>query len=240
LECPEWAAQIVARAGDSLDAANYFGVASVPRQFDVPAPPRFGSSVRLDLRRGSGEDGAYAAVFRSTSARKAAWEFSVYSAGVSEVTVSTPDLSAIPPDYGVVLTDEHTGRSTELRTVPTYRYAVSPEPSERVFRLTVRPRSSALVVSSLTAASTASGGAEVRFILTAEASCDLEVMNIAGRTVRRLANSRLYESGQQVISWSGRNDNGVPVPSGVYLVRVRARSAKGETAQSLSTVSIHR
>ena len=144
-----------------------------------------------------------------------------------EVILATPDLSAIPPERGLLLTDLDTGRCVELRTVHS-------------LRLQLRERASRLVVSSLSALPTRGGGAEIRFVLTADATCDVSVMNIAGRPVREIVRSRVHAAGQQVILWDGRNGNGLPVPSGRYLVRVRANSTTGESTQALSSALITR
>jgi hypothetical protein len=50
----------------------------------------------------------------------------------------------------------------------------------------------------------------------------LEIFDLAGRRVHTLVNGRSYEAGRHEVVWDGRNRNGVAVPSGVYLYRLRA------------------
>ncbi|MBM3500128.1 MAG: hypothetical protein FJX74_15840, partial [Armatimonadetes bacterium] len=233
---PDWQVQLIARSGAGADAANYIGVAAQPERLAVASPPAFASGVRLEL---SGRGGPQAAVFRKPTAGRLQWRFTVTTDAAGDVTVATPDLSSVPPEYSVVLTDLGTGRQTQLRTVASYRYTAD-GPGERRFDLTVKPNTAALMVSSLTATPTRLGGAEVRFRLTADASCDVEVLNVAGRPVRRLATAKDYVAGQQVIVWNGRNENGLAAPNGTYLVRVRARSAAGSVVNALSRATILR
>jgi len=236
---PVWQARLEAHAGTHVDAANYIGVSPAGSALDVEAPPPLGSGVRLDLWKERGGV-PYAATFRKPSTGAMTWDFTVTSEAAGEVTIDAPDLSAIPREYGVVLTDREAQRQVQLRTVSSYRYVAAQGGVVRHFRLTVAPRAASLAVSSLSVLPTRQGGAEVRFALTANAACDVEVLNLAGRPVRQLARSRDCLAGQQVILWNGRNDSGVPAPNGVYLVRVRARSASGETSQALSQARIVR
>jgi len=84
------------------------------------------------------------------------------------------------------------------------------------------------------------GRAEIVFSLSAPAYCDVEVLNIAGRTVRRIQQQCLMTSGQQVVVWDGRGDAGTPVPRGVYLVRLRARAEDGSIVQGIRPMSLLR
>ncbi len=235
-----WQAQLIACAAGGADAANYFGVGTEPDRLNVQAPPSFGRAIELSLLGASGDGTPYAAVFRRSSAREPEWEFTVRTSVGGDVTISAPDLSAVPADRRLLLTDLDVGRSVELRTVHSYRYTAPLGDSTRRFRLQVRKRTNHLVVTSLSSLPTRNGGAEIRFVLTADAACDVSVMNIAGRPVRRIVRSRLHPAGQQVILWDGQNDGGVPVPAGRYLIRVRANSADGETSQALSSAFIRR
>ena len=236
----DWHVQLTARAGDSVDTSNYLGVAAKPDGANVQAPPRIADGVRLDFRPNGWSGEAYAASFAKPSAGQQEWRFTVTSSAAGRVVLSTPDLSALPSDQRLLLKDLAANRTVDLRTTSSYTYAAAEAGVQRQFSIEVQPRGAGLMVSSLSATPARDGGAEVRFVLTSSASCDVEVMNLAGRPVRRVGTGRVYEAGQQVISWNGRNDNGLTVPSGRYLVRVRARSTDGQTAQGLSALSVTR
>jgi hypothetical protein len=49
---------------------------------------------------------------------------------------------------------------------------------------------------------------------------ELDVFDLAGRRVRSWR--RMLPAGASSIVWNGRDDRGVPVAGGMYLVRVRA------------------
>jgi hypothetical protein len=61
----------------------------------------------------------------------------------------------------------------------------------------------------------------LHFSLPATASVDLRIYDLAGRHVRQLATGR-HAAGEHRIRWNGRDDAGGEVPTGVYLVRLRA------------------
>ena len=94
-------------------------------------------------------------------------------------------------------------------------------------------------VSALSAVPTAAG-AEVTFTLSAPASVQAEVLNIAGRPVRLITPGTPFESGLQSLVWTGQSDAGLPVPNGRYLIRVTARGADGTSSQALGTVLVQR
>jgi len=51
----------------------------------------------------------------------------------------------------------------------------------------------------------------------------LEIYNILGQKVRSLINGA-YNPGRHTVTWNGRNDSGMIVPSGVYIYRLHAGS----------------
>jgi hypothetical protein len=63
---------------------------------------------------------------------------------------------------------------------------------------------------------------EIRFRLAEAGEVNLEIVDLAGRRLRRLLGESHLEAGEQGIVWDGRDDRGVSMTSGVYLVRLRA------------------
>jgi flagellar hook assembly protein FlgD len=61
---------------------------------------------------------------------------------------------------------------------------------------------------------------------------DLAVYDVTGRTVRRFS-SGWFASGNRFVRWDGRNDTGVGVPPGTYLVIVREGARTAHTRVTL-------
>jgi hypothetical protein len=81
-------------------------------------------------------------------------------------------------------------------------------------------------------------GAEVIVTLSAEATVSAEIVNLAGRPVRRLCADRACEQGSTTLLWDRRSDAGTRVPTGQYLVRITARTAGGSQAQALAPLAL--
>jgi hypothetical protein len=61
----------------------------------------------------------------------------------------------------------------------------------------------------------------LRWRMAAAGPADLSIFDLAGRRVRRLA-SGAHASGDHTASWNAHDEQGLRVPAGMYLVRLRA------------------
>ena len=66
----------------------------------------------------------------------------------------------------------------------------------------------------------ANGGLEIRCQLAAPARVTVTLYDAAGRRARRLATDLALPAGTTPLKWDGRDDHGVPVPSGTYVFHV--------------------
>ncbi len=64
-------------------------------------------------------------------------------------------------------------------------------------------------------------GTKILFALPRASRITLQVFDVSGRQVRKLADGQ-FTSGRHQVVWDGRDDNGVPVASGVYFYRLKA------------------
>jgi hypothetical protein len=62
---------------------------------------------------------------------------------------------------------------------------------------------------------------KLNFVLPSESPVRLEIFDLAGRTVRTVANGT-FGAGPHAIEWDGRTTAGAPVPSGIYFARLKA------------------
>ncbi len=65
-----------------------------------------------------------------------------------------------------------------------------------------------------------------------------EVLNIAGRPVKRIVTGRLYDGDPQAPAWNDCSEFGTRVPSGTYLVRVTVHGADGQRCERLTTLQM--
>ena len=85
-----------------------------------------------------------------------------------------------------------------------------------------------------------SARARVTFVLSSDASVTAEVLNIAGRPVAVLVSDRSLPAGTSTLTWNGRSAGSQAVPSGVYLIRVKAADDSGAVSYALASVRIGR
>jgi flagellar hook assembly protein FlgD len=169
------------------------------------------------------------------------WRFDVsWGRAQGEVEVSWPDLSRVPHDYGLTLQDLDSGSRVSMRHRASYTLDASSPAGIRHLQVTAtQGRSAGVRIAAMVAEPTAAG-AQIVFTLSAAATCDAEVLNIAGRTIRRLTTGDVLPAGRGVVLWDGRADTGTKVPPGAYLVRLTARSEDGTRTSALRNLRIRR
>jgi hypothetical protein len=97
----------------------------------------------------------------------------------------------------------------------------------------------ALAVTSL-AAVPVGGGVQLRFALSVAADVTAQVLNGAGRPVRRVCTGRPCEAGATALPWDGRDDAGLRVPGGTYLLTLTAIARDGQCTRAVGAVRLDR
>ncbi|HPF36109.1 MAG TPA: FlgD immunoglobulin-like domain containing protein, partial [Candidatus Krumholzibacteria bacterium] len=77
----------------------------------------------------------------------------------------------------------------------------------------------------------------LRFRLERPAAVELQVFDARGRQVRRFP-PQTYAPGEHAAVWDGRDDAGRALGSGVFLVRMTARTDAGETTSTGSVTLV--
>jgi len=96
-----------------------------------------------------------------------------------------------------------------------------------------------LIVSALTTQQLRGEIVNITYSLSTGADVVVEVRNICGRLVGRIACGPT-SSGVRTTSWNARNLSGAQVPSGMYLCTVLARSNDGSESRAVTTVQLQR
>ena len=155
--------------------------------------------------------------------------------------MSWPDLSQTPAKCRLRLRDVETGRTINMRTSSGYVCQLGAEQTNRYIEVVASERGgSAITISGVRAEATRSGASHIVFALSDEAAVDVEILNIAGRRVRKLTGEQLLPAGTATLLWDHRADSGTRVPPGRYLVSVLARTQDGTRAKALCTLRVQR
>ncbi len=235
----DWRIGLTASVSGAADTDNFIGVLE-GRGVAVPNPPvAAGRFVDLAV---TGENGQMNALdIRGQAESRMVWNVVVSTnAADSRVTVSWPDLSGVPQEYSLVLTDEETGQSCYMRTTGGYSFTTGADGASRHLVIeAVRNDGGALAVSGVTT-SQAGEGVTITYTLSAPASVDVEVLNIAGRTVRNLRRDAVTAAGADTVVWNLTSEHGSRVPQGMYLCRVTARTEDGQSVSVMRPVQVNR
>jgi len=238
-----WRVGLQVSSGGQTRGARYFGMAPGAADSvdicDVPAPPPAlspGPVLEAYFALDDGEAAERYLVDTRSDDGASSWDFVVVAeAPGAPVTITWPDLGAnLPADLVATLEDVAAGRNVYMRTSGSYTFS-SHTGGARRFRIVVRPRAeTTLGLTAATQALAGDRGLEIVYSLSSEALVDVEVRNIAGRVVRRVASDRQSTQGQNALMWNGLSDSGTAVPFGTYIVQVTARSP--ETGERMSVI----
>lgn len=240
----QWSLPIVAEAGGMSGTARIGSATDATAGLDLhdlQSPPAFGPGVQVTLDPAGTGEGGYLSDVRPAASGGETYALQVRSTlPHSPVRLRWPDMSQVPDDMTVTLVDDAAGKQVYMRTSAGYDLSATGNGVSRDLRIKVRPRSEQpLMVTGMTAMQGPSESAEIVFTLSNAAQVDVEVLNIAGRSIRTVAIGP-RDSGQNTLSWNLRDNSGTMVPSGMYLVRMTARDDSGRQAQALRPLQITR
>jgi len=145
-----WQIQLTAVAGSRGDLCNYCGVADeqTARALSIPNPPAVSGSVDLYFPT---QSGLMATDIRTPHQERLTWEFEVRTdLADTEVIIGYPDLSLVPNDYHLMLTDLDADKSIYMRTTHSYSYDSGPHGGVRHFQLSAELKSETSLLGFLT------------------------------------------------------------------------------------------
>ncbi|MFQ6098793.1 MAG: FlgD immunoglobulin-like domain containing protein, partial [Armatimonadota bacterium] len=235
-----WRIPIVLKAGDATESQHFIGVVSALAEAAPSARSLSDAQAQrrltFELPDGTRAASAYLPAARGTLTCR----FTVEGLEPgTEVTLAWPDLSQAPKDRVPLLCDLDSGASIFVRTAPAYHFG-SGAGGVRHFEIRFEKSKAAAgrLIRNVVVRPLRGGAMGIAFDLDASASVSVEVINVAGRRVRRLAADRTMAAGRATLTWDGRSDAGTPVPRGTYLLRAVARSADGRRSRAVAVVSL--
>ncbi len=235
-----WVIQLVASAGGALDSANYCGVSPRGDALDVPNPPAAHGAVDLCFTSAAGSPKALDFCAEQPGPAYE-WEFEVSSAAVGQqVTVAWPDLSSVPGNCKVRLTDRDADKTVNMRTTARYEYRASSEAPRHFLLQVTEGAGQPVLITGVVAQQVNAGRMTISYTLSADAEVSIRAYNIAGRCIRCIAYARPSAAGLRTAAWDLRGEAGSEVPSGHYLVRITARADDGAEVSALGDMTVRR
>lgn len=243
-----WQLQLTASAANLHDRFNYCGVASrdTARSLEIPNPPiRSGG---LDLYFPSSNNQMATAFARPGG--EPSWQFDVYCGmpGV-DVAIAWPDLSVVPAQCGLTLTDLDTEASVNMRTARTYTFTAggsrvsgntADEGMVRHFQVVANTGARGSLLANVVDVRSLGGRtATIAYSLSAPSDITLEVRNIAGRIIR-IQPLGFTAAGTHSTAFPLAGATGAPLPSGLYLCTLSAHSEDGSRFSTVRPLNVSR
>lgn len=243
-----WRLRIIASAAGWRDPTLFIGVAEGCTSghdpgLDVPKPPPMASPLQTCLPKSSWgvNSGAYAQDLRGSAAGQV-WNIEVMcNLPNVPVTITWPNLNAVvPKDVKLVIEDIESGKSAYMRTAAALTFDSGSGGVRHLRIRALEAGSQVLNVSSLRTQAVRGRGAVVSFSVTRPCRASVQVRNISGVVVRRLAEVEALPGQVTRVAWNGLSDAGTPVPPGRYLITVTARAEDGQVVQGIRSLQIGR
>ncbi|MCS7252471.1 MAG: immune inhibitor A [Armatimonadota bacterium] len=138
-------------------------------------------------------------------------------------------IGSIPSGWRLWLYEPSRNSPLNMRAVSACDIALSSSGSTKVRIVAERASSSGLRVSSISAVPTRGGDVLIRFELTKEARCEVSILTLAGRVIRKL-NLSGARAGLNYVRWDARDSNGQKVASSVFICKVVASDDETKTS----------
>jgi hypothetical protein len=249
----EWLFRISARADRAWDAENYAGVRnSASDEWDVwdrPEPPSLGDEgVMLSFDHGDWkkQSGAYAADIRSTCQNGQSWSFFVETRlQEKEASLSWSAVLPLPEGWEAYLFDLTEGNSVNTLKEQGKTYKTDKAvPNVRRFKWVAGTKEYIMSQSEGISLEPAvfhlyqnypnpfNPKTTVFYSLPKNGETEIVIFNALGQKVRTLL-KKADQAGRHEVIWDGKDDAGLAVPSGIYLVRL---SIPDQTAVRKMTV----
>ncbi len=235
-----WSIHILAQCRNAHYRDNY-AIAS-PRAnpgkdtIDQPEPPVIGDyvSVYSPYPQQGQRSGAFCIDARPAPVAGEIWEFEVKTNMRDKVRLTFEKLETVPAGFEIWLVDEALQISQNLRENNLYSLVVHDENHPKRLKLIVGTRE---FISKAPAALNAAPASyelsqnfpnpfnpltTIRYGLPRDENMTLKVYNLLGEEIITLVTHEQKKAGYHIAIWDGRNEQGEPVTSGVYLYRLRA------------------
>ncbi|MGQ9733197.1 MAG: FlgD immunoglobulin-like domain containing protein, partial [Candidatus Zipacnadales bacterium] len=232
-----WLAPIEVWSAGMCDASCAFGVTSEAAVTSVPKPP-LPPGTQYVYAVFESEDGPRAIDARTTGNQL--WRLTVHATNTqAPVTVTWPDLSRLPQTARPILRDPESGATLYMRTQRDYTYKPDGA-ATRVLEIEVNDSPQGLLAVTGATASLVAEGVSISYTLSRDAQVTAQVRNLAGRVIAQPIIAKPMSAGTNLTLWDARDQAGLAVPAGKYLITITARSEDGQETSALTVVNVRR
>ena len=240
-ETDGWKVALEIAAGNEKDLVTSFGVhpnaLNVYDKHDFHEPPVIGDYISAYFK--NADAGNLNQDIRTEGEEFYTWSLAIRTnqAGISEVVI--PDINKIPFEHSVKLFDPVTRIVYDMRNQSTVQFVSQGKENPQYFELMVGKDKS--INNELEKLGVVPNKFElsqnipnpfnpvtnILISLKEDANITLRVFNLLGEEINSMAMNQPMSKGNHRFIWSGKADNGQPLPSGIYLYRLEVLSNNG-------------
>lgn len=238
-----WIIRLEAHAGNSSDSNNFIGMSSKATDGEditkVAKPPRPNNLVSLGITRANSVAGIYSQDLRPLGGAKE-WHLQVSSDQQNtDVHLSWPDIRTLPRNYRLLLTDNVTNQTIDLRNTGSYQFNNGATSATRSFTLTARPTLnngghpviSNVIVNPSRAGSRDTAIFDIGYTVSSDVQVEVSILSYGGKVLSQVGATRAVSSGSNHVTWNGRDSAGRPVPAGTYVLQLKATTTEGDATR---------
>ncbi len=237
----EWVFEISAEAGAAEDSRNFIGVRKDSRDGwdgrDHPEPPPVGDYVSLYFPHDEWElhSGKYTTDLRDPETKGELWNFIVKSnIPKKEVEIKWTLFGDLPKGWQAYIFDIDEGISKDMGKESKIVYRTSKKNPNNYRRFRIVAGTEEFISKNSDGISLQpvefklhqnypnpfNGETSISYSLPKRGRAEIVIFNILGRRIRVLLNE-IQKAGHYVVKWDGKDGSGNPVPSGVYIYRLK-------------------
>ncbi len=240
----EWLLQLSAATKRQKDGLQYAGVKKNARDgwdiWDRPDPPPVEPRISAGFDHGDWgrHSGTYAADIRKSGTEGHVWSLFVETQNPEEaVTLAWKWISTMPEGWKAFLFDLAEGTSVNMTELGVKSFmSGSTAPDVRLFKLVagseafIRAESEGIPLEPVVFhvfqnyPNPFNPETTIRYRLPKNGNVEVSVFNALGQKIRILVDAT-QKTGEQSVVWDGSDDSGRPVPSGLYISRVKTRES---------------
>lgn len=242
-----WKLQLRATSATAVDSDNYVGVApdgTTARKNSARKPPVQLSAGKADVLNAyvTGDGGASMAKAIRVASGAQTYTFNVLSKAGGPVTVSWPNLKAIPSNLTVKVTDPAKKKTIDARTTSGYTVTAK---AATAYPLTVTVAPVPIPPEKITTSSYSyvlvNGVKQMRITFSTSGRGSATVTAARnGATVSTIASDVDIAAGSNSVTWPMTDAKGQPLPNGNYVVTIRATGEDGSVATRQMSVVLRR
>lgn len=232
------ALQVVARVGERLDTDNFLPLNGAVSRAIVEKPPYVGDYASIQQIPAS----EVASVMPTRAGQQVLAFEAVTNVANADIAITFPNLATLGRRYEATLVDLATKTTRALGSTATYTYNSGETAAARRFAVVLTPvtANSRLVITEVRSTGRAAGTLAFTYTLSGPASVRAQIVSTAGTAVRNLAQGRAAVTGANTLVWDGRDNRGIAVPAGTYLLKLTASDNQGRSATAVLPVTVVR